>query len=559
MIVTDPKLIKDYSDKGWWGTTTIGDVFTQHVTSFPDRLAVVDPPNRTDFTDGEPLRLSYRELDERVNAMAVQMLAAGVVKDDIVAFQLPNVHESAVILLACAKLGAIASPILIQFDLNEIEVILQLLSPRLFITANRFKKRMLADATAPLCAKYGCEMLVAGRQAAPAAQQQDELEAYLGRTSIDANDVYTVCWTSGTEGTPKGVMRSHNHWFSSGAMVRDGTHSQPGDTVLNARPLVNMAAIGGSFMTWLLCGGTLVQHHPLDVDLVLDQIREENVNITYMPPAFIVSLLKDEQMRSKADLSSLRMMGSGSAAIPAWAVEGMEKEFGVEIVNVFGSNEGVALISNATEVPDPALRAVYFPRFGREEFQWPTLPIAKQLSTRLIDTTTGEEVLSPGHPGELHIKGSTIFSAYYGNEETTRAAFDDEGYFRSGDLFEIAGEGDLSRYYKFVGRCREVIIRGGFNIAPAELDNLLSKHPDIEEVACFGYPDQRLGELVAVAAVPRIGVEISLSDIVSYLKEQRIAVFKLPQKLMIVDQLPRNALLKVLRRKLVEQAVAKGL
>jgi len=556
MNVTEVSLIEEYTAKGWWGQDTLDKLFSRNVAAHPQRIAVIDPPDRESFVDGKVERLNYVELDKRVTQMAAALLESGVNKDDIVVFQLPNIHEITVILLACARIGAIASPVLVQFDLNEIEQIFTQLQPKVFITVIRFKKRALAAAAQPLCDKFRCKLMASGELVSSKSDNEAKqlLADYLQRTDIDANDVSTICWTSGTEGLPKGVMRSHNQWLAIGRMMRDGAGLKQGDVLLNTRPLVNMAAIGGSFCSWLLSAGTMVLHHPLNMALAVKQIKEEKVNITFMPPAFIIALLKDKTLRAEADLSSLRMMGSGSAAIPAWAVEEIEREQKVNIVNFFGSNEGVALLSTAAEVPDPRLRASYFPRFGRSEFTWPSLPVSAQLTSRLVNPETETEISTLGQVGELRMKGSTIFSAYFKNEAQTKAAFDSEGYYCTGDLFEIAGDGELSKFYKFVGRCKEVIIRGGFNIAPAEIDNLLSNHPQIKEVAAFGYADERLGEKVGVAVVAKSGSEVTLDSIINFLKDQHIAVFKLPEKLLVMEELPRNGLLKVLRWKLTELA-----
>ncbi|MGE4306796.1 MAG: AMP-binding protein, partial [Novosphingobium sp.] len=314
--------IERYCRAGLWGTETIDSRFRANVAQVPDRLALVDAPNRESFTDGAPRRLSYAELDRAVDRVAALIRARGVAPGDIVVYQLPNIVESVIVLLACARAGAVASPLLVQFDTNEIGFVIDKLKPRLFI-GGRFKKRDLADNVAALCDAAGCalvrvEDLLAG-------EDEPRTVAPSGR---DADDVATICWTSGTEGRPKGVMRTPNNWFVTGRNMIHGAALRDGEVILNIRPLVNMAAIGGSFMSWLGTASTLVLHHPLDIGLVVRQIREERVTVTFMPPAFFVSLLKDEEMRAEADLSSLRLMGTGSAAIPAWAIDGIEREFG---------------------------------------------------------------------------------------------------------------------------------------------------------------------------------------------------------------------------------------
>lgn len=558
MIYTPQSIIDDYTKRGWWGKETLSEVFDKIVSKYPERLALIDPPNRKNFTTGNSERLNYRQLDQKVTAYSLRLIEAGIDTDDIVLYQLPNIHELVVVLLACNRVGAIASPVLVQFGTNELTSIFSQLNPKALISVSNFKQRNLTARSAPLCAEYDCLSLDLEKDFTSKLSDEKYEQA---RRLIDqrqksrpmtADDVITICWTSGTEGAPKGVMRSHNQWMSSGRSIRDGASMRNGDVLLNARPIVNMAAIGGGFYPWLITAGTMVLHHPLDPELVLQQIEQEKVNITFMPPAFIVGLLKNPDMRGIADLSSLRTMGSGSAAIPNWAIGQLKEEYGVDIANFFGSNEGISLLSNHTLVPDPTLRATYFARFGCTEFDWPTQPISAQMETRLVDLENNLEISEPGRPGELRIKGSTLFSGYFGDSELTKAAFDEQGYYCSGDLFEIAGEGEASKFYRFVGRCKEVIIRGGFNIAPAEIDNLLSDHPAINEIAAFSVPDDRLGERVGVAVILKPGEKISLDDIISYLKKKDIAVFKLPEKLLIMDELPRNALLKVLRWRLTE-------
>lgn len=545
MIRVTNELIEDCTHRGWWGNSTLDAEFSANVERVPDRLAVIDPPNRGAFALGAPRRLSYRELDARVDEFATAMAAHGVGAGDIVAYQLPNIHEAVAVLLACSRIGAVVSPILIQFDQHELEDIFDQLAPRLFITLTRFKEREIEANAAPVCAARAIPVLNIDRIGERALEP-------VRRSPVGPNDLLTICWTSGTEGSAKGVMRTHNQWRVIGMMMRDGAGLRDGDVLLNARPLVNMAAIGGGFYSWLICAGTMVLHNPLDLALAIAQIRDEQVTVTFMPPAFMVSLLKDETQAARADLASLRVLGSGSASLPQWTIDGMKARFGVEIINFFGSNEGVTLLSNAEDIPDPSMRAQFFPRFGRPGLAWPSMPASGWCETRLVDPETGEEIVEPGRTGELCFKGPSLFSGYLGPPERTAAAFDDQGFYRTGDLFQIAGEGEEPRFYRFEGRSKEVIIRGGFNIAPAEIDNMLSDHPAIREVAAFGFPDDRLGEKLGVAVVVKAGEAIALEDIVSYLRDRHLAVFKLPQALLTLEALPRNAMMKVLRWRLTE-------
>jgi non-ribosomal peptide synthetase component E (peptide arylation enzyme) len=230
-------------------------------------------------------------------------------------------------------------------------------------------------------------------------------------------------------------------------------------------------------------------------------------------------------------------------------VQGFEDEFDVNIVNIFGSNEGMAILSSSSDVLDPGLRASFFPRFGRDEFEWDNR-ISKQIKTKLIDLETGSEIITPNTPGELLISGVTVFDGYYNSPKDNNEAFSLDGYFRSGDLFEISGENN--QFYKFVGRCKSLIVRGGVNISPEELDELISSHEKISEAVVVPYPDDIMGEKVCAVIVPHEGQVITLLDICSFLEELKVAKFKWPEKLLTIKALPRNAMNKVVRSELAK-------
>ena len=171
------------------------------------------------------------------------------------------------------------------------------------------------------------------------------------------------------------------------------------------------------------------------------------------------------------------------------------------------------------------------------------------VKTRLVDPESNEEITEPGIPGELLYRGPTIFDGYWNSPEVNNEVFSD-GYFHTGDMFEIAAPDGDPRYYKFVGRCKDIISRGGMKISPEELDNLLAGHPKVADAAVVGVADARLGERVGVAVVPKAGESLSLDDIIEFLKKCDVAIFKLPEMLREVDDLPRNPLGKVLRHEL---------
>ena len=563
MQTTPQALIDDYTARGWWGRETLDSLLRRAVAECPERPALVDPPNRGDIAGGNPTRLSWAALESRVEGLATALHTTGLRADDIAVVQLPNIAELALAYLALARLGAIVSPVPVQYGLHELKTIQSELSARAFLSLGAFKGRDLLAEHAeafPGCLLYGLASPSAANcidldTCAPSAAERAAWRDYRQALAPDANDIFTICWTSGTTGTPKGVPRSTNQWLAISRASGDLAELRDGDALLNPFPMVNMGGLGGFFFNWLRYRATLVLHHPLDLEVFLQQLQAEKINYTIAPPAVLNMLLREEALLADIDLAHLRAIGSGSAPLAPWMIEGYEKTHGIAILNNFGSNEGMCLASGPRDVPDPALRGELFPRFGVAGYEWSNRAAA-MVSTRLIDPETGERIEEPGVPGELLIKGPTLFDGYWKAPQANAEVFTPDGYFRTGDLFEIAGPPDDPRYYRFVGRCKDIIVRGGMNVSPAELDALLAGHPDLADAAVFGAPDPVLGERIAVAVVVKPGHRVGLDDIVAFLKEKDVAVFKLPELLHEFRELPRNPLEKVLRHELLAQTAS---
>lgn len=547
MILASKAEIAAHTAAGWWGTETVNARFRANATATPDRLAVADPPNREEIDGTAPKRLTYSELESLADSIATGFLDAGLKKGDVVAVQLPNTADLVATYFAAWCIGLIVTPFPVQWRAHELGDVLNFVGAKAAVTARSIRGHDHGAMFAELKSKCPAlaHVFIADETAWPAADAK-RLDAL---PQADANEAATICWTSGTEARPKGVPRSHNHWMIAGVACADAAQLQPGDAVLNPFPLVNMAAIGGCFMPWLLTGGTLVQHHPFDLPVFLRQLVGEKIAYTVAPPAVLTLLLKEEKLMASLDFSHVRSIGSGSAPLSPWMVKTWQEQYGLPIVNIFGSNEGTCLISGAGDVPDPEERAQFFPRFGVKGLQWPA-KIAGAVETKLIDLQTGEEITEPGKPGELLIKGATLFAGYYraGDGGGPADAIDKDGFFRTGDVFEIAGPGN--RYYRFVERAKDIIIRGGMNISPGEIDGLLAGLPKIKEAAVVGYAEPVMGERICAVAVPADGATVTLDDIRNHLTKADIAAYKLPERLELAPALPRNPLGKVLRREL---------
>jgi acyl-CoA synthetase (AMP-forming)/AMP-acid ligase II len=556
MRTTPQERIDELTQQGWWGTETLDSLFVDAVEKYGSRTAVIDQFDRSNFTDGDAQRLSFDEVGNAANNLAAVFFENGLRRDDIVVIQLPNIVELAILYLALGKLGVIISPIPIQYGPFEISKARDLVKPKAFISLANFKGKNYArehGAAFTQDSKVFCFGSDTPSDATGLALDVDKTTAnadylaYINDLDLDANDIFTVCWTSGTTGQPKGVPRSHNMWIASATASMDSADLGENETVLNPFPMVNMAAIGGFLYPWLIRGCTLVLHHPFDMQVFLKQVQDEKVAYTIAPPAVLTMLLNQRQILDSYDLSNLRRIGSGSAPLSEFLIAGFGQDYNIDILNIFGSNEGICLTSGPNDLPDYADRAHFFPRFGIEGLNWDGRA-REFIKTRLIDTKSGELVTELGIEGELEIWGATVFDGYYDSPEANAEVFSSDGYFRTGDVFELTGDGEIPQFYRYIGRCKDIIVRGGVNISPSEIDSELTAHPKVADVCVVGVDDDILGERVAVAVVAKPGETILLKDLTNFLKEKGMAVFKLPEKLLCVESLPYNATGKIQRR-----------
>ena len=547
-----------YRASGWWGDQTLGSMFLCNAATHPDRVAIVDAPNRADFAFGEQQRLTYRQMLAEVERLAGALVAAGIGKDDVLLVQLPNLSELVNLYFAAALIGAVISPAAVQYRSHELSGMIGVVKPKAFICATQVKGCDHVKTIQPLLGDAITLMTFGPDSPASALDLSNEpgnakaLADHRRSFPCDADDVFTICWTSGTTGAPKGVPRSHNHWIAISPGTYQSADLRDGDVLLNPFPLINMASIGGVTMSWLKVCGTMVLHHPFDAQVFLAQIAAEKPHFTIAPPAILNMLLQNEALLASVDLSSLRSIGSGSAPLAPAMVKGFQDRFGIMVINIFGSNEGMALVSGPDVVPDPVERASFFPRAARFVPPFGTQQDS-QIETRLVPPGGGAEITADSVAGELQIRGPTIFEGYHNAPEQTAAAFTEDGFFKTGDLFEIASEG---RFFQFVGRCKDLIIRGGMNISPEEIDQLLGGHPRLSEACAFSLPDAVLGERVGLAYVPRGDADVSLEEITSFLRLQDMATFKLPERLFRFEVLPRNVTNKVMRNEVRDSVIA---
>ncbi|WP_280465175.1 class I adenylate-forming enzyme family protein [Nocardia brasiliensis] len=551
--------VREYLARGWWQPETLPDLLRQRVEAAPEAPAISDPADLAALTGASPRALSWRALDEHSADLAAVLYRNGIRQGDTVAVQLPNSIALTATYFALWRLGAIATPMPASFRRHELSGIVAAAGATAVITAGALSGRELAGdalevADTVFAFGPGVPDGAIPLEAPVAAADRERLRFYVRGLTVSVNDRVTVCWTSGTEAAPKGVPRCHGDWLAMAWGVQDGLCLTPESVLLNPFPMVNMAGFAAALLPWLLVGGHLVQHQPLNLPVFLGQIARYRVTHTSMPPALLTMLLHNETLRASADLSSLQRVGSGGAPLPPGVVRGWQDELGIEVLNFFGSNEGVCLMGAPVDIPDPLTRAQHLPHYGAPGVRWATR-LARSTTVKLVDVGTGAAVTAIGGTGELRLAGPAVFGGYLPGTATSEP-FDEDGFLCSGDVFELCGVD--GRYLRFVDRIKEIIIRGGMNIAPAEIEGLLTDHPAVADVAVVGYPDEVLGEKCCVFVVPAPGATVTLAALVAHLREREVASFKLPERLELIEALPRNPVGKLLRRELRETLRGNG-
>ena len=544
MILASTQDINKYEKMGIWGTTTIVDIFKKHARKIPEKICIIDPLNKEELTGFKPETLTYKKFDQAVDATAEGLIEKGIGKDDIIIVQLPNCWELAMLYLAITRTGAVISPVSILLRKAELSNILGITKAKAFIVIekfNRFNHKKMAETLQPDFPDL--KHIITYEEIRE--MSTGKITGKLDNIHIDANDIFTICWTSGTEAMPKGCPLSHNNWIGI-SNLQDATGIKPGDTLMITGPLVNMASVGTIFLPWVILGGTMIIHHPFDLILFMKQIIKEKVNYMLLVPAILNIIAKHPQV-DMLDLSCVRSITTGSAAPSLWTLNEFKKRWGIEIGNLWGQNEGSGIVAGSEDIPDMELRVDHFPHFGKSGVKWKS-KAARFIETKIIDTS-GNELTGTGDVGELIYKGPGVIPSYFYSPEMTKKGFTEDGFLKTGDLFKIEKDNLLS----FFERSKDIIIRGGYNISSQEIENYLLSHPKVQDAAIIGIPDDLLGEKVCACIVPASNESVSLDDLTDLLLEKGVARYKHPEHIKITDVIPRNSTGKIVKNILREK------
>ncbi len=550
MILASQEMIREWTEKGAWGKKTLIDFFKENVKKDSDKECLVDPLNKKDLVGLEPERLTYLQLDKAVDATAESLIARGIQKDDIIMVQLPNCWELAMLYLAITRAGGLISPMPMQWRLSEVDYIAGMTEAKAFITVEDFHGFKHKEMAEKVRSKNPSIQHIITLEELREMSKGD-ITGKLDDIVIDANDILTLCWSSGTEAQPKGCPLSHNNWYNQSMAQVDSAGIEANDNLITAGPLVNMASLGSVYFPWLIVGGKLVLHHPFDGPGFVLQLMMEEINYTLLVPAVINALLKHPKV-DEFDLSKMRAITLGAAPPSLWSVQELKRRWGIEFGNIWGQNEGTGFVSGRFDIPDMEKRVDKFPQYGKQGTKW-NASVTDFVRSKIIDPATGEELTEVGSVGELWYRGPNVIPCYFKRPEITEKAFDSEGFFNTGDLFQIK-EGDCVGFFD---RTKDIVIRGGFNISAQEVENMLLEHPKVADIAAVSMPDEAMGEKLCVYAVPKEGETLALEDLISFMREKGVAVYKLPERLEVVDAIPRNPVGKALKKDLRADIVQK--
>jgi len=473
---------------------TLPELFTPSLTGRRDTVAL-------EFQDAT---YTFGDLDARSNRVARGFEERGLKPGDRVCIQLPNSLEMIDVYLACIKLGLIFVPINILYKERETNHILTDADPSLVISS---PPHILTDAEPSLA--ISSALPVAQASGLPTAQ-----------APLSPHTPAGIIYTSGTTGTSKGAVLTHNNFAANATNLLHSWQITSADRLLLALPLFHVHGLGNGLHCWLASGCRMRLLERFDHHTIAQEFLSFRPTLFFGVPAMYVRLLDIPAQPAREIGASMRLFVSGSAPLSPQIFEEFRAKFGHTILERYGMSETLMNIGN--------------PYAGERRPGSIGLPFPG-VTVRLLDAD-GREV-ADGETGEIHLQGPNIFAGYWRREEATRAAFRD-GFFGTGDLAVRSPDG----YYTLCGRKSDLIISGGFNIYPREIEEFLEDQDGISEAAVAAAPDRVRGEVPVAYIVTTRPIEIA--DLEAQCRE-KLASFKVPRSFIVVDQLPRNALGKI--------------
>jgi long-chain acyl-CoA synthetase len=469
----------------------------------------------------DEIQLTYAQLDE-MSAKAAEMLRdRGVGPGDRVGLMLPNVPAFVVLYYGILRAGAIVVPMNVMLKRREVAYYLDDSGSKLLLTSEDLQEEAEAGA-----AEAGVEAMALQRGGLPKWLEPYDAEPELAATS--AQDTAVILYTSGTTGKPKGAELTHANLDRNAEVVsRTSTRVGPGDVVLGALPLFHSFGQTVAMNASLRAGGCLALLPRFDPGAALELMQSLGATVFLGVPTMYAAILNHPD-RERFDLSSLRTCISGGQSLPVELLRGFEEAFGCKILEGYGLSETSPVACQNRPDRERVPGSIGIPIEGTE--------------MKIVDDSGAP--VPDGEVGEILIRGPNVMKGYWRRPEATEEAIRD-GWLHTGDL----GRRDAEGYFYIVDRKKDLIIRGGYNVFPREVEEVLYEHPDVVEAAVVSVPDERLGEEVGAAVVLRPGSEASPEDLQEHVKSQ-LAAYKYPRQIWMLDELPKGPTGKILKREI---------
>jgi cyclohexanecarboxylate-CoA ligase len=521
--------------QGLWHDRTINDYLDACVRSCPDKLAI----SAVRVESGSVQRFTYREVAQMADRIAVGLARLGVVRDDVVACQLPNWWQFSLVYLACSRIGAVMNPLMHIFRERELGFMLKHGEAKVIIAPKTFrgfdyeamvtglqpslpdlKHVVIVDGTG----SNSFEALLSG----PAWEKEPDAADILSRSRPGPDDITQLIYTSGTTGEPKGVMHSANTVMANIVPYTERLRLCADDVVLMASPMAHQTGFMYGLVMPIMLKASVVLQDVWEPLKAIALIREEKVTFTMASTPFLTDLTRNVAESGQA-VPTLKTFLCAGAPIPGPLVEQARSVLGTKIVSAWGMTENGAV--TLIQLDDDDERA----------FTTDGLALrGVELKVADIDGIT----LPPGESGKLYVRSCSNFGGYLRRPQWNNT--DADGWFDTGDLARMDEQG----YIRITGRSKDVIIRGGENIPVVEIESMLYRHPAVAMAAVVAFPDDRLGERACAVVVTKPGQTLDLPALVDYFKSLKVALQYIPERLELLEAMPTTPSGKIQKFKL---------
>lgn len=508
-----------YRQQGLWGDASLADYWQQTARAMPDKIAVVDNHGAT---------YTYSALDHAASCLANWMLAKGIESGDRIAFQLPGWCEFTVIYLSCLKIGAVSVPLLPSWREAELVWVLNKCQAKMFFAPTLFKQTRPVDLILPLQNQLPqLQQIVGVDKLAPATSSLSLSQIIADNIPLTTaitthgDELAAVLFTSGTEGLPKGVMLTHNNILASERAYCARLNLTWLDVFMMPAPLGHATGFLHGVTAPFLIGARSVLLDIFTPDACLALLEQQRCTCMLGATPFVYDLLNLLE-KQPADLSALRFFLCGGTTIPKKVARECQ-QLGIKLLSVYGSTESSP--HAVVNLDDPLSRFMHTDGYA-----------AAGVEIKVVNDA--RKTLPPGCEGEEASRGPNVFMGYFDEPELTARALDEEGWYYSGDLCRM----DEAGYIKITGRKKDIIVRGGENISSREVEDILLQHPKIHDACVVAMPDERLGERSCAYVVLKAPHHsLSLEEVVAFFSRKRVAKYKYPEHIVVIEKLPRTA------------------